>query len=106
MCPVAPKTSHTFCLGGLDGPGGSVVCGSEILDMSDEKVVFSERWVEGDGDDGLVLLLLLLLSSGMFFDIPLEMILNNQWRRAICLPILTSSPPHLIYGRGARMERR
>lgn len=53
MWPVAPKTSHTFCLGGFDGPGGSVVCGSEILDTSCENVVFSERWV--DGDDGLLL---------------------------------------------------
>lgn len=31
MWPVAPKTSHTFGDGGLDGDGGSVVAGSVSL---------------------------------------------------------------------------
>lgn len=31
MCPVAPKTSHTFEEGGLAGEGGSVVAGRVSL---------------------------------------------------------------------------
>jgi len=45
MWPVAPKTSHTLGVGGLDSEGGSVLGGSARR--------VAERWEEGDvGDSG------------------------------------------------------
>ena len=48
MCPVAPKTSHTFGCAGFDEDGGSVVYGRDSL----LRFVFAEweeRRVLGDG---------------------------------------------------------
>jgi hypothetical protein len=56
MCPVAPKTSHTFGVGGLVAEGGSVVAGRTSLG-SFWKELEVRRWVGlGLGDVGGIVL--------------------------------------------------
>lgn len=50
MWPVAPKISHTFCLGGFVELGGSVVDGSWSFGL----VSYNTRRAEGLGTDMLI----------------------------------------------------
>ena len=51
MWPVAPKMSQTFCFGGFEGEGGSVVYGRDSFARS-ECVALGERCVEGEEGPG------------------------------------------------------